>query len=85
MSGTRFQLVRWLACFLSILALTRADEPPAIMDCHVHLWDLARPAGLGWIKQDDKTLFRSFLPADHEPIAKANGVRGIIVVQPSVP
>lgn len=81
MSRARFQLVRWLACWLGVVALARADEPPAIIDCHVHLWDIARPAGLGWIKQDNKTLYRSFLPADHEPIAKANVVTGIIVVQ----
>lgn len=53
----------------------------AIIDCHVHLWDMARPEGLGWIKKDDKVLNRSFLPKDHEPIAKANGVTGIVVVQ----
>ncbi len=70
-----------ILCWLSLVALARADEPTAIMDCHVHLWDIARPAGLGWIKKDDKTLNRSFLPADHEALARANGVSGIIVVQ----
>lgn len=81
MSRARLHLVRWLACWLGVVALARAVEPPAIIDCHVHLWDIARPAGLGWIKQDNQTLYRSFLPKDHEPIAKANGVTGIIVVQ----
>lgn len=56
-----------------------AEAP--ILDCHLHLWDLARPAGLGWIKPDNQTLYRSFLPKDHEPVAKANGVQGVIVVQ----
>ncbi len=81
MNRARFHLVRWLACWLGVVALARADEPPAIIDCHVHLWDIARPAGLGWIKKENKTLYRSFLPADHERIAKASGVSGIIVVQ----
>jgi predicted TIM-barrel fold metal-dependent hydrolase len=80
-SRARLHFVRWLACWLGVVALARAVEPPAIIDCHVHLWDIARPAGLGWIKRDNQTLYRSFLPKDHEPIAKANGVTGIIVVQ----
>lgn len=81
MSGARTHLHRWLACWVGLVALACADEAPAVIDCHVHLWDIARPAGLGWIKKDDKTLYRSFLPKDHEPIASANGVSGIIVVQ----
>ncbi len=81
MNRARFHLVRWLACWLGVVALARADEPPAIIDCHVHLWDIARPAGLGWMKHDNKPLYRSFLAADHESIAKVNGVSGIIVVQ----
>lgn len=66
-----------------VLAHTATAEPPAIpiTDCHVHLWDIARPAGLGWIKKDNKVLNRSFLPADHEPIAAAHGVSGTVVVQ----
>lgn len=67
-----------LAC-LATTAL--AEEPDAIIDCHVHLWDHARSEGLTWIKKDDKVLNRSFLPKDHEPIARANGVSGIVVVQ----
>ena len=81
MNGIRIHFISWLACLLGIASLARADDPLAIVDCHVHLWDVARPAGLGWIKKDNKALYRSFLPADHEPIAKANGVTGIIVVQ----
>lgn len=52
-----------------------------IIDCHVHLWTLSRPDGVGWIKQDDKTLYRDFLPQDHAPIAKANGVGAVVLVQ----
>jgi len=52
-----------------------------VVDCHVHLWDIGRPEGVAWIATDDKVLNRSFLPEHHEPIAKANGVRAIIVVQ----
>jgi L-fuconolactonase len=61
----------------------RAGDAPAIpiTDCHVHLWDTGRPEGIGWIAKDNKTLFRSFLPEHHEPIAKANGVRAVVLVQ----
>lgn len=52
-----------------------------IIDCHVHLWTLSRPDGVGWIKKDDKILYRDFLPGDHEPVAKANGVGGVVIVQ----
>lgn len=58
-----------------------ATAPVPVVDAHVHLWDLNRPEGLGWIKQDDKVLHRNFLPKDHEPIAVANRVGGVIVVQ----
>jgi len=52
-----------------------------LIDCHVHLWTLAQPAGLSWIKKDDTVLFKDMLPATHEPVAKANGVTGVVLVQ----
>ncbi len=72
--------VQFLFSF-AFAALLRAGEPPAIIDCHVHLWDFARPAGRSWIKPDNKTLSRSFLPKDHEPITAPSHVIGIIVIQ----
>lgn len=56
------------------------DKIP-IIDCHVHLWNLERPDGIGWIAQDNKTLFRNYLPEHHTPIAKANGVSAVVLVQ----
>ena len=58
-----------------------AEEPLQIIDTHVHLYSLARPEGIGWIKKDDKVLYADHLPAVHEPIAKANGVTGVVLVQ----
>lgn len=52
-----------------------------VIDCHVHLWDLSRPAGLSWIKKDDSVLYKNMLPADFEKVAKANGVTGVVLVQ----
>ncbi len=73
----------FLFLLLLISPVIAAEQAPGvpIIDCHVHLWDLERPAGLGWIKKDNQVLYRSFLPKDHEPIAGANGVRGVVVVQ----
>ena len=75
---------RWVFLFASSLGLFgllfgKPDVP--IVDTHVHLWDLKRPAGLGWIAKDNETLYRNFLPEHHAPIARANGVRAVVLVQ----
>ena len=73
-----------ISLFLNLLCLKLSAEESAaipIVDCHVHLWDLKRPEGVSWIKQDNKVLYRNFLPKDHEPIAAANNVKGVVVVQ----
>ncbi|MEJ6719544.1 MAG: amidohydrolase family protein [Akkermansiaceae bacterium] len=58
-----------------------AQDHPTVIDTHVHLWHLDRPEGIYWIKKDNKTLYRSFMPEEHEPVAKANGVDGVVIVQ----
>ena len=59
-----------------------ADSAPLpVVDTHVHLWDIERRDGLGWIAADNKVLNRSFLPKDHRPLAAANGVGAVVVVQ----
>lgn len=57
------------------------SESMKVIDCHVHLYSLQRPDGIGWIKKDDKVLYADHLPAVHEPIARANGVDGVVLVQ----
>ena len=66
---------------LSLNLCSAEKAPIPIVDCHVHLWTISRPEGLGWIKKDDKVLNRDFLPKDHETIARANLVRGVVVIQ----
>ncbi len=78
-SFLRFSLL-CLALASSPVNSLRAGEPE-IIDCHVHLWTLARPDGVGWIKKDDPVLYRDYLPKDHEPLAKAAGVNGVVIVQ----
>ena len=78
---------RFLRSIASFLVLAVLPSSPAlaadavVIDCHVHLWTLSRPAGLSWIKKDDAVLYRDILPADHEAVAKANGVDGVVLVQ----
>lgn len=66
---------------LSPTILCGEKSIPWIVDCHVHLWDINRPEGLGWIKKDDSILCKSFLPGDHESLFRANGVQCVVVVQ----
>lgn len=73
-----------MACGMFLLTFQPASataEEKALIDCHVHLWSLARPAGLSWMKKDDPVLYRDFLPAVHEAVAKTNGVTGVVLVQ----
>ena len=70
-----------IASPLPAAPLAFAEESIPIVDTHVHLWELKRPEGIYWIAKDNKTLYRDYLPAFHEPIAKANNVQGVVVVQ----
>lgn len=72
--GAVFSLFSGMICLA-------AENGAAVIDTHVHLWHLDRPEGIYWIKKDNETLFRSYMPKDHEPIAKANGVDGVVIVQ----
>ena len=80
-------LQRVLLAISACMVLTAFHPVPApaaeagIIDCHVHLWTLARPDGVDWIKKDDPVLYRDYLPADFEAEAKANGVEGVVLVQ----
>ncbi|MDC0302764.1 amidohydrolase family protein [bacterium] len=74
------QLVRFLAIFAVGTPSGQGDES-AVIDTHVHLWHLDRPEGIYWIPKDNKTLYRSFMPKDHQVIAQRNGVGGVVIVQ----
>jgi L-fuconolactonase len=62
-----------------------ADEPPskAIVDCHTHFYDPARPQGVPWPGKDDKTLYKRILPETYMAFAKKLGVTGTVVVEAS--
>jgi predicted TIM-barrel fold metal-dependent hydrolase len=77
----------WLAMLAGCLvgapnaALAEEHAAGSIVDCHVHLWSLERPEAIYWIATDNRTLRRDFLPQHFEPIAAANTVEGVVVVQ----
>lgn len=51
-----------------------------IVDAHQHFWDPDR-ADYPWMTDEVATLRRRFTPADLEPLLRANGVSGTVVVQ----
>ncbi|WP_426030829.1 amidohydrolase family protein [Caulobacter sp. DWP3-1-3b2] len=50
------------------------------IDAHHHLWDPSR-GDYGWLKPDQGGLYRTYAPADLEPILRAHDVDGTLVVQ----
>ena len=80
----QFAIFAALIVFVVAGSASYADDQStdiSIVDTHVHFWDLQRPEGIYWIAPEDKVLYQSFLPQVYEPIAKANHVRGVVVVQ----
>ena len=62
-------------------ALPAPAAAEKIIDCHVHLYSLARQEGVAWIKKDDRHLYKDHLPEDFRAVAEANGVTGVVLVQ----
>jgi L-fuconolactonase len=60
---------------------TANDTASAIIDCHVHLYSLARPDGITWIKKENRQLYKDHLPEDFGKVAEKNGVTGVVLVQ----
>lgn len=67
--------------FLALLLVSHSTAFSSVIDCHVHLYTLSRPEGVGWIKQDHELLYRDHLPEDFAAVARANGVTGVVLVQ----
>ncbi len=72
---------RKMAVLAVVCLMSGRASAGEVIDCHVHLWDLSRPAGITWIKKEDAVLYRNMLPADFEKVALANGVSGVVLVQ----
>lgn len=52
-----------------------------IIDSHVHLYDPARPQGVPWPSENQKSIYRTFLPADYRKIVEPFGIVGMIAVE----
>jgi L-fuconolactonase len=77
--GSLLMLMCGLLSAVTATAEELNDIP--IIDCHVHVWDISRSDGVSWIRPDDKILYRSILPAYHQPFAEAVGIKAAVVVQ----
>lgn len=58
---------------------------PAVfaIDSHVHFYDPRRPEGVPWPPREDALLYRPVLPAELKPLARPQGVAGVIVIEAS--
>jgi L-fuconolactonase len=54
-----------------------------IVETHIHFWQVTRPGGVPWPTPAEGPIFRDVLPADYEPMAKANGIVTAGVVEAS--
>jgi len=59
------------------------DEADPMIDCHTHFYDPSRPQGVPWPGKDDKSLYRTVLPADYRKQGDALGVTGTVIVEAS--
>lgn len=54
-----------------------------IVETHIHFWQVTRPGGVPWPTPAEGPIYRDVLPADYEPMAKANGIVTAGVVEAS--
>ena len=57
-------------------------KPAPIIDCHIHMFDTARPGGVPWPEKGD-AIYRPALPDRYARIARPLGVVGAIAVEAS--
>src|SRR5687768_13719958 len=72
-----------IAAAVTLPRAARAAGQPAIIDCHTHFYDPARPGGVPWPGKDDKVLYRTVLPKHFREVAAPLGVAGTVVVEAS--
>lgn len=65
-----------------ILAACQGVAPDgiAVVDTHIHFWDIDEPHGIGW-PPEGHPLHRTIMPRHYDAIAERNNVRGVVVVQ----
>jgi predicted TIM-barrel fold metal-dependent hydrolase len=66
---------------LNLVRLNAAQIP--IIDCHIHLFDTARPQGVPWPDKGNGVLYKPALPERYRKIAVPLGITGAIKVEAS--
>jgi hypothetical protein len=70
--------------FLNVAKVPAGDEDrPALVDCHTHFYDPARPEGVPWPGKDDEVLYRTVLPKHFLELSATLGVTKTVVVEAS--
>jgi L-fuconolactonase len=59
------------------------SKPAPIIDCHIHMFDTARPGGVPWPEKSDTAIYKPALPDRYALIARPLGVVGAIAVEAS--
>jgi L-fuconolactonase len=57
--------------------------PLAIIDCHTHFYDTARPEGVPWPARNDAVLYQPSLPAHLRKLTEGLGIAGTVVIEAS--
>jgi predicted TIM-barrel fold metal-dependent hydrolase len=52
-----------------------------VIDCHIHLFDTARPQGVPWPDKKDTVLYKPALPARYRQVTEGLGIVGAIEIE----
>jgi L-fuconolactonase len=52
-----------------------------VIDCHIHLFDTARPQGVPWPDKKDTVLYKTALPARYRQVTEGLGIVGAIEIE----
>jgi L-fuconolactonase len=64
----------------SLRSFAAVPSPKAIIDCHVHLFDVSRPQGVPWPSKDSG-IYKTSLPDRYQKLAAPHGVVGAMAIE----
>ena len=59
------------------------SAPNAIIDTHIHFYQVTREGGVPWPPRGNRILYRDVLPDDYKRVAQPLGIDGLYVGSPS--